>query len=359
MKRIFTLFLAIVMIVCMFVGCGKSNDKVETPTDNTTNATEPSIENTEPNENPTNIDGRQELWNKVFENKEYKFASKSYKLVSDIMSITYLTDGTAQYLDVSGKDDNDNTIGMGFLAINTETAYLHRYGVEDNVTIDSWSKCVNMDSEDVNIDDTMDETNEDNSFVEAFKSIQSVEYVESIGNIDKLIVYYIPTATDSSDTGSEVIYDVTLEVEYNGKKGTYRYTETMCDDAISCGTTSSNFIEEFSWNDWEFDKETLKLTKNDETIQCVLVEDHLSADTNSNDEVAPIEVYIDSTTYEIHKMVMDVTAESLSSIEYVKCDDVVKEIAVPETTEEVDLATAVMEFGFMFIALALNSALNG
>ena len=359
MKRIFALFLAIVMIVCMLVGCGKSNDNVETPTDNTTNVTEPSIENTEPNEDPTKIDGRQELWSKVFENKEYKFASNSYKLVSDIMSITYLTDGTARYLDVSGKDDNDHTIGMGFLAVNAETAYLHRYGVEDNVETDTWSKCINMDAEGVSIDNTIDETNEDNSFVEAFKSIQSVEYVESIGNIDKLIVYYIPTEADDSDADSDVIYDVTLEVEYNGKKGTYRYTESMHDGAVSCETTSSNFIEEFSWNDWEFDKETLKLTKDGETIQCSLVEDHLSADTNSNAEVAPVEVYIDSTTYEIHKMVMDVTAESLSSIEYVKCDDVVKEIAVPETTEEVDLATAIMEFGFMFVALVLNGALNG
>lgn len=355
MKKIIALFLAIVMIACMVVGCGKSNDNVETPTDNTT-VTEPSDENTESNKNPTQIDGRQELWSKVFEDKEYKFASKSYKLVSEIMSITYLTDGTAQYLDVSGMDDN--SMGMGFLVIDAETAYLHRYGVEDDVKTDIWSKCINMDAEDVSIDDTIDETNEDNSFVDAFKSIQSVEYVESVGNIDKLIVYYIPAVTDSSDTDSEVIYDVSLEVEYNGKKGTYRYTETMCDDAISCGTTSTNFIEEFSWNDWEFDKETLQLTKDNETIQCVLVEDHLSVETNSI-KVAPIEVYIDSTTYEIQKMVMDVTAESCSSIEYVKCDDVVKEIAVPETTEEVDLSAAIMEFSFMFFAIALNGALGG
>lgn len=344
MKKILALILAFVMIVGVLVGCNKTSNEVVEDTTPTTVPTD----STEPSQEPTYNENNQQLWEDVFLNNKYKFASNSFKLTSGCLSVVYLTDGTAQYFKMEG-DLEEGKIGSGIAAIDDETIYYQQF-LNDEVT---WSKCINIDNENVNVDTTIDDAKTDNNdFEAALKTVSKVEYVESVGDVDKVIVYYTPVDEDVDGT---VVYDVSFEIEYNGAKGIYRYTERDEDGMVSSSTMSTDSIDNFVWMDWDFDKDTLTLTKDEETIQCVIVEDHMA---DNEEELVPIEVYINSKTYKISKMVMDVTETSLSMIEYVTCNNLIAELNLPETFEEVDLEEAMMEFAFTMLGIAFGGLLS-
>lgn len=370
MKKILALLLAITMVVCMFAGCNKTEEKpddTKAPTtsveDNkddskptepeTPDATEP--EDTEPVEGVV-IEGRQEHWETVFANKEHKAAYESFKLnASGIMDTVCLTDGTQAYVSVAGKDDSGNTLEIGMLFVDAETIYLYQTGMDNGVEKTAWFKCVNITKGEEGEDttDSLTETaGNDDDFNTAIENATRIEYVETLGKLDHVIVYY-KAVDENVDNGMAIVFDSTVELEYNGVKGQYRHTKKSngAGSNISATVTVKE-IEGFDWNDWEFDAEKLTLTKGEEVIQCTLVKDHMTEEAAES----KVEVFINYETSEIHKMILTDATGFDSTIEYIDCKSVADVIAPPAEVEEMEYEQAVMQFVFSILAIAMSGA---
>lgn len=364
MKKIIALLLVVAMMSCMFVGCGKKDDvpekdptenvQVEKPEDTKPeekpDESKPSEEVTEPSEEDTKpSEDKQALYEDVFMNAKFKVASESFKMnAADLIKSTLLVDkNNVVFYEMAGSVDGEE-IGVALLIKDTNDVYMHQFGTEDGVAVDQWFKCTIAEGTENDADETIDGVATTEEFTGVIGDVNKVEFVESVDGLDKVILY--APVPESEYEMPELAVDMTVEVEYNGAKGTYRYQEYATGGS---GYSSTNGIDGFSFGDYEFDAEKLTLTKDDEVIQCTLITNHLENPVELATEIK-IEVLIDPATYAIHKMVMTDETSAVSTIEFIDCEDVLAEVELPENMEEMPLEEAMMTFVMVMLGLAFS-----
>ena len=366
MKKIIALLLVVAMMSCMFVGCGKKDDvpekdptenvQVEKPEDTKPeekpDESKPSEEVTEPSEEDTKpSEDKQALYEDVFMNAKFKLAAESFKMnAADLIKSTLLVDkNNVMFYEMAGAVEGEE-IGVALLVKDTNNVYMHQFGTEDGVAVDKWFKCTIGEETENDAGETIDGMATTEEFTGIMAEINKVEFVETVDGLDKVIVY--SPVPESEYEMPEMAIDMTIEVEYNGEKGTYRYQEYV---GGGSGYSSTSGIDGFSFGDYEFDAEKLTLTKGDEVIQCTLVTDHLENPVELATEIK-MEIMIDPETYAIHKMVMTDETSAVSTIEFVDCEDVMAEVELPETMEEMPLEDAMMTFVMVMLGIALSGA---
>lgn len=364
MKKIIALLLVVAMMSCMFVGCGKKDDvpekdptenvQVEKPEDTQPDEkpdeSEPSEEVTEPSEEDTQpSEDKQALYEDVFMNAKFELAAESFKMnVADLIKSTLLIDkNNVTFYEMSGSVEGAE-VGVALLIKDTNNVYLHQFGTEGGVAVDQWFKCTIGEETENDAGETIDSMATTDEFTGIMAEISKVEFIETVDGLDKVIVY--SPVPESEYEMPEMAVDITVEVEYNGEKGTYRYQEYVGGGG---GYSSANGIDGFSFGDYEFDAEKLTLTKGDEVIQCTLITDHLENPVEMATEIK-LEVLIDPETYAIHKMVMTDETSAVSTIEFVGCEDVLAEVELPENMEEMPLEEAMMTFVMVMLGLAFS-----
>lgn len=355
MKKILALLLVLVMVIGVFAGCG---EKKEPPKNDPTTNTTPSTEDSKP------IDPaeKQKLWEKVFTEGTYKFASESFEMhVGGLMFITCLTDGESAYVAISGEIEDEGKVGVALYQKDKDTAYFRQFGEEEGEEVDKWFKCIANEDGEGGFEDATDDVTSTDEFKEALNAITSVEYVETIDGLDHILIHYIASEEEEDDEENTWVktVDMTIEIEYNGEKGQYRYYEqTDADGFTSNGTISTSAIEGFKFNDWEFDKETLTLTKGEESIKATLIENHLEEKEEEKAAVT-MDVFMNPETIEIEKMSIIGEEDAMTTIEFVDCEKVEDIVKLPEITEEISEEDAVMQLVMMMFALALGGAAGG
>jgi hypothetical protein len=360
MKKIIALLLVAAIMFCALVGCGKNDISGKKPTENVQveENTNPEGILPEDKSNPTDeatvpskdevatVDYKETLYENVFKDSKFKLAYDSFKMnADDLIKTTFLIDtNNAIFYEMSGVLENKE-IGVALLIKDTNNIYMHQFGTDEYDAIDQWFNCtVNDDTE----EDTMETIDGDamtEKFTRVISEINKVEFVETVDGLDKVIVY--SPAHESEDETPGLIVDMSVEVEYNGEKGIYRYQKYADGDS---GYSSTVSINNFSFGDYEFDSEKLTLTNDDEVIQCTLAENHLENPVELATEIK-MEIMIDPDTYAIHKMVMTDETSAVSVIEFVNCADVMTEIALPEKMDEMPLEDAMTTF--MIVGLGL------
>ena len=374
MRKFICLFLISALCACSMFGCKNKNQNdssteastelnTENPTDSDEESTTQNDESTDSTETESdaseqessetpNEQDKQSLWEDVFANSKYTLDSYSFVMnAAELMKMSVFTNENGKsYFEVAGFDENGNDMALGFLFNQNEDVYFHRFGVDGDQKIDQWLKCIGMDTDSIEAKEDLDVNDLSNmdAFTAALGAIQKIEYIESIGDIDRLAIHYVPL--EESDDEWTTTYDVTIEIEYNGQKGEYRYTEQSTSSGASSNSFSSqSSIEGFSWKEWEFDKETLVLTKGDQTIQCKLVKDHIA----ENDKNAIIEVEINSKTYAIQKMIM--TEDDMEmTIEFVESPNLDELYDLSGDMESIKYEDAMTEFVMGMLAFALS-----
>jgi hypothetical protein len=363
MKKIIAILLAMVMMFSMVACCNNDADKDPTtpPTasqdgekDPTTN---PDADPSEPDTTEPSVDDRQAMWEQVFSEGSFVMNANSFKMdMGDIMNITLLTDANGKaYMSISGTVEEEGEITVALYAFDEKTAYFYMSGEAEGQAISQWYKCeINNDEDGAVLDDTMDGTADMSEMMAALEAIEKIVYVESIGDIDVLDIYYTPAADEEDDWTTT--YDATIKVEFNGIEGEFRYTESTSDDGW--GTSSSSYwekeIEGMDLFDWDFNRETMTLTKDDQTLNCTLVTDHLNVEGEEQKTVMRIE--IDSKTKEIKKM--SVTEDDATvAVEFITCEDVSAEVELPETVETtMTMEDAAMQFAMTMFAIIMSNA---
>ena len=363
MKKIIALLLVVAMMSCMFVGCGKKDEPVKDPTENVQveedktpddvtqpdDESTPSEEATEPSEDEDSSADKQALYQDVFQNAKFKLASESFKMnAADLIKSTLLVDANnVVFYEMSGAVEGEE-IGVALLIKDSNNIYMHQFGTEEGVAVDQWFKCTIGEETENTAGETIDSMAATEEFTGIMADISRVEFVETVDGLDKVIVY--SPVPESEYEMPEMAVDITVEVEYNGEKAEYRYQEYASGGS---GYSSTNGIEGFSFGDYEFDAEKLTLTKDDEVIQCTLVTNHLENPIELATEIK-MEVMIDPETYAIHKMVMTDETAAVSTIEFVECEDVMAEVELPDTMEEMPLEDAMMTFVMVMLGLAFS-----
>ena len=372
MKKIIVILLTMVMVFSL-AACGGNDETDNTATPPTSSQTEeqnnstgpatepitdPSEDSTElPETEPVVIDDKQAMWEKVFSEGTFTMNANSFEMVmEDIMVITLLSDENGKaYMSVSGTVDGEGNMGVALYKHDNETAYFHTFGSDVEQNVDQWYLCeITNEDDDTTLDETMDGAADTNEITGALESIEKIVYIESIGDIDYIDIYYIPAEDDGE--GWTTTYDATIQVEVDGVVGEFRYTEETSDDGW--GESSSSYweteIEGMDLFDWDFDKEAMVLTKDDQTLNCILVKDHLN--TPSEKQSVVMRVEIDSNTYEIKKIIT--TEDDMEvSIEFLTCENVAEFVEIPENVEEtMSIEDAAMEFGMTMFALILSHA---
>jgi hypothetical protein len=188
----------------------------------------------------------------------------------------HLDDAGKKVLKLCGKLDGVEQ-KIELYIISEEEAYFREYMVENEQVSDKWYKVDAAASEDLNLYDVSLTNNENDAYIKWQESIQEITYLGSNNGIDYVEVKY----TEEDEMASDYIVkvDSTFEVEYNGQTGVFHYYEqTDSTESFSAITRSwETKIDGLDLMDWEFDTETMTLTKEDEVLTCKLVSDNLSA----------------------------------------------------------------------------------
>jgi predicted small lipoprotein YifL len=353
MKKNIALILAFVMVACVFSSCGKKGElewKPITNADDEQNSEYTSSDVAQSFEDEIPTINKQEMYEDVFVRDKYTFASKSFVMdTAGLMKTTCLADSNnAAFIEIAGVVE-DAEMGMALLVKDMNNIYFHMYGVEEGEAIDQWFKCTDTDAAEG--DTTVENMATTDEFTSVMSQVNKVEFVETIGGLDKVIIY-CPVVKEEFEMSDDLIVDMTIEVKYNGTKGEYRYEEYA---SGSSGYSSMNTIEGFSFNDYEFDAENLTLTKGDEVIQCTLVTDHLAGEAESSNEVK-IEVMIEADSCAIRSMTMTDETGAVSTIDFIECLDVMEKIEIPGVMEEIAYEDAVMQLVAFVFAIAFSGA---
>lgn len=367
MKKIIAMILVLTMVFGL-VACGKK-DVEQNPTqeieqtDSTGAATESTSDPTEAvSDDSTQIDGRQELWEKVFTEGTFKVSANSLEMIMpDGSNITILSDPDGKaYLSVSGTDEEGNSAGSALYKQDDSTAYFHSFGQAEGQAVDEWYICEMTNEEDSStIDGTISESGDTSEMFKALESIEKIVYVKSVGDLDYVDIY---CAAEELNTETwETTYDVTISFEYDGQVGEMRYTEnTYVDD---WGTSSSMHwkteIDSMELFDWDFDKETMTLVHEsdpNQVLKCTVVKDHLN---DTTEKLPTMRIVIHSETYEVSETTLMQDGYEMT-VKFINCDDVSEFVELPDNIEEKKPAEdAVMEIGMMMFAVILSQAQMG
>ena len=378
MKKILAIILAMAMMLGL-VACKSDkvdkeptkpsisqNEQVDTATepndskshDTETNATEgdedKTVEPTEVVDSAIDVNDRQAMWEDVFNNGKFIVDANSFSMtLADTMNITILSDeGGEGYIEIGGNLDG-GTIKAAIYQSEDGKTYYYSYSEAEGQTSEEWFECDIASDEDT-LDGMMDGTASDAEEVtDLLSEIMRVEYVESVGDIDHINIYYPAPQTSGwqAPEGSEITFDSTVEFEYNGEVGQVRYT-TYSNDSVSM--TSHSWVVEIEdmdiLFDWDFNAETLTLTNDGDksiVLQCKVVEDHLMSNSSEDIPLAVIQVEVNSKTFAIQKM--SVEQDGIATvIEFINCDDVGAFVSSPN---KVDGTKAADEAAFEFAML--------
>lgn len=390
MKKLLAIVLCLAMVLSL-TACGFiNNDEDETtPTvsqnDNATQAPhedecdDPSHDHS--HDHAETPDEKQAMWEQIIADGGLVTNADSLVYTVDgIMDIELLNDGENQYIAIS---DADDTMGMA-LYKKGEEVYAKEFGIdEDGVLACEWYVCEfpegGEDGSEITIMDDAESTVVDTeSMMAMLSNITEIKYVETIDGLDVLVLKCVDMSTDEDEWEVEfddrawvTVFDATLEVEYNGVVGQFRYDiQTDNDGGESWSAYWVSEEEPFEYvSDWEFDSKDLTLTKDDEVLQCILIEDHLAEVTAPEEDgvkaeeiademqnMIDVRIKADPATYEMKEMEFEMDGQT-GRVEFMHCNNVTDLVDMPdEITETMAADEAAMSFAMMIFAIALSAA---
>ena len=304
---------------------------------------------------------KQAMWEQVFANGELVVNADSMKLlIADMLSMQVLSDDENQYVEIAAADDS---MGVA-LYRRGEDVYCKQYGPdEDGVLACEWYVCEfpeDMENAEVSIMDSAETSVIDAAeLMEMLKNIESMKYVGTEDGLDNLVLICVDTMNEVEELPESnwvTTFDATLEVEYNGVVGQFRYTtQTNGGSGSSRGChweSDEEPLEDIL--DWEFDQETLTLAKDDEVLQCTLIEDHLLSDDDENSGLIEVRIQVNPTTCELVSMSFEVDGE-VGAIQFINCDSVDEYIELPDNIEEtIPAEEAAMSLMMIIFAIAMG-----